>query len=243
MPIDPHAAGNAAAFDQREYDREFEAHRHRVECIARVIRAHGPFDRGADIGCFGGVATKYYEAAGIARMDGFDVSPVSVEHMRARGRDAYLWEAGAAPCPAASGTYDVLIASEVIEHVVDTESALAEMKRVLKPGGWLILTTPNLTFWLSRLRMLAGKSAISMPSISVGFSRESVIDVLHVRIGTLDEWRALLEHMEFEVRNISATSYLQSYRYPRKWLGWIDRQFSRRPSLGGNVIVAATTKA
>jgi SAM-dependent methyltransferase len=47
------------------------------------------------------------------------------------------------PLPADDQAFDLVWASEVIEHVADTESWLSEVKRVLAPGGRLLLTTPN----------------------------------------------------------------------------------------------------
>ena len=43
-----------------------------------------------------------------------------------------------------------MIMSELIEHLVDTDSALDEAFRVLKPGGSLLLSTPNLAAWYNR---------------------------------------------------------------------------------------------
>jgi len=43
-------------------------------------------------------------------------------------------------------SFDKIIASEVLEHIPEFEKALAEMARVLKPGGELVVSTPN---WLS----------------------------------------------------------------------------------------------
>jgi SAM-dependent methyltransferase len=40
-------------------------------------------------------------------------------------------------------TFDVVICREVIEHVPDTDAAFREMKRVLRPKGYLLITTPN----------------------------------------------------------------------------------------------------
>src|SRR5260370_594608 len=52
--------------------------------------------------------------------------------------------------PVKSGSVDVVIMSEVIEHLVDTDSAIEEAHRVLKPGGSLLLSTPNLAAWYNR---------------------------------------------------------------------------------------------
>lgn len=45
------------------------------------------------------------------------------------------------------GRFDKVLCSEVIEHIPDAEKALGEMWRVLKPGGLLVLSTPNLKSW------------------------------------------------------------------------------------------------
>lgn len=52
--------------------------------------------------------------------------------------------------------FDGVVILEVIEHVVAAEQLLAEIARVLKPGGFLILSTPNFTYFLNRLRILFG---------------------------------------------------------------------------------------
>ena len=40
-------------------------------------------------------------------------------------------------------TYDLVISSECIEHTADPKKALSELARVLKPGGTIIVTSPN----------------------------------------------------------------------------------------------------
>ena len=47
--------------------------------------------------------------------------------------------------PYADGTFDCVIASEILEHVPEDDRAIAELIRVLKPGGWLAVTVPR---WL-----------------------------------------------------------------------------------------------
>ena len=48
------------------------------------------------------------------------------------------------PFPFEDNFFDIVFAGEVIEHTIDDSFFLSEVKRVLKPGGILILTTPNL---------------------------------------------------------------------------------------------------
>jgi 2-polyprenyl-3-methyl-5-hydroxy-6-metoxy-1,4-benzoquinol methylase len=52
---------------------------------------------------------------------------------------------------------NVIIASEIIEHVFNTDFFIEELKRILKPIGIIILTTPNMHSATNRLLFLMGK--------------------------------------------------------------------------------------
>ncbi|MEJ8669191.1 class I SAM-dependent methyltransferase [Streptomyces sp. MS1.AVA.1] len=58
--------------------------------------------------------------------------------------------------PFRTGSADAVLFSEVIEHLVDPDAALDEIRRVLRPGGHLMLSTPNLAAWYNRALLLAG---------------------------------------------------------------------------------------
>jgi ubiquinone/menaquinone biosynthesis C-methylase UbiE len=64
--------------------------------------------------------------------------------------------------PFPDGSFDVVWCTEVIEHVVKPEFTLGEMNRVMKPGGKLLLTTPNSRFWVYRFFDFFGKSPADM---------------------------------------------------------------------------------
>jgi SAM-dependent methyltransferase len=55
------------------------------------------------------------------------------------------------------GYFDVVISADVIEHVVDIWTAASEMARLLRPGGTLICSTPNIAYLPRRLALLLGK--------------------------------------------------------------------------------------
>jgi SAM-dependent methyltransferase len=60
--------------------------------------------------------------------------------------------------PFANQTFTTVVAAEIVEHVFDTQAAIDEWTRVLKPGGWLAITTPNLVALSGRAQLLLGRS-------------------------------------------------------------------------------------
>jgi len=73
--------------------------------------------------------------------------------------------------PVESEEFDLITAGEVIEHMLDEGAFLEECHRVLKKGGMLVVTTPNLAYSLNRLRILIGKTPLCMPLTTTTFTR------------------------------------------------------------------------
>jgi ubiquinone/menaquinone biosynthesis C-methylase UbiE len=117
-------------------------------------------DRALDIGCGTGEFTAAMAAAG-ARAVGVEVASAAVERARARhpGLDFRLVPIDGS-LPLKDNSFDLVWASEVIEHVTDTARWLSEVRRVLAPGGRLLVTTPS----HGRLRVaLSGVERFSEP--------------------------------------------------------------------------------
>lgn len=97
-----------------------------------------------DVGCGTGYNLKLLERFGRAR--GVDMSAEALDFCRRRGVDSVtLHTAGELPFPERS--FDLLTAFDVIEHIEDDRAALREFRRVLRPGGWMLIYTPALP-WL-----------------------------------------------------------------------------------------------
>jgi SAM-dependent methyltransferase len=86
--------------------------------------------------------------AGVARqVCGLDYDELTVAHVRAAYPEVRAVRGNLARLPIRESTVDVVANLQVIEHLWDQEGFLAECHRVLRPGGRLLITTPNrLTF-------------------------------------------------------------------------------------------------
>ncbi|GAC1308816.1 MAG: hypothetical protein NVS2B3_18870 [Vulcanimicrobiaceae bacterium] len=97
----------------------------------------------ADVGCGYAGVLRYFRDRG-NRCTGFDVSDYIVNTNREISRDM-TFERGdiTAGLPGRDGAFDVLICMEVLEHLERSDLALANIMRALRPGGHLVMSSPN----------------------------------------------------------------------------------------------------
>jgi ubiquinone/menaquinone biosynthesis C-methylase UbiE len=102
-----------------------------------------PLDRALDLGCGDGTLTTDLARA-VSQTVGADVAEAALRRARAHHPELDVrLVPPAGPLPFADGRFDLVWSSEVIEHVADTARWLSEVRRVLAPGGRLLLTTPE----------------------------------------------------------------------------------------------------
>jgi SAM-dependent methyltransferase len=100
-------------------------------------------DRLLDLGCGDGAFTAI-AAACAAEPIGMEVAEAAVNRARDRHPELdFRLIPIDGPLPIHAGAFEVVWSSEVIEHVADTARWLSEIRRVLVPGGRLLLTTPS----------------------------------------------------------------------------------------------------
>lgn len=94
-----------------------------------------------DIGCGNGGILRYLKGRGYRHLHGLEISNYAIRRLGAEGIQMHFGVLPSIPLPDAS--FDVAIASQVLEHVIRRRRFLSEMRRVLKPGGRALIFVPD----------------------------------------------------------------------------------------------------
>ncbi|MEU8776795.1 methyltransferase domain-containing protein [Streptomyces sp. NPDC048606] len=138
--------------------------------------------------------------------------------------------------PFAAESADAVLFSEVVEHLVDPDGALDELRRVLRPGGHLMLSTPNLAAWYNRALLLAGVQPVfSEVSLRRIHGRPGTEVVGHLRLYTARALREFVAASGFEVVALAGAPF---HGVPRP-LRPLDRMACARPSLSSILLLHA----
>jgi 2-polyprenyl-6-hydroxyphenyl methylase / 3-demethylubiquinone-9 3-methyltransferase len=107
-----------------------------------------------DAGCGGGLLAPHVRGLGYRHV-GVDLRRSGLEQSAARGVAPLVGDVTALPL--ATGCADVVVAGEILEHVSDLPGTVAELSRVLRPGGLLVLDTVNDTALSRFITVTAGE--------------------------------------------------------------------------------------
>jgi SAM-dependent methyltransferase len=168
-----------------------------------------------DIGCADGTITmRVARRIGTRDVVGLDIVPANMRAARARGiepvgadLDSYF--------PFRDGAFDVICASHCIEHVKHTDLMITESYRVLKPGGYLVIATPNLAAWHHIAFLLLGKqptiAEVSdealVGTLSPRGNRVGRLGPAHRRIFTPGALKGLCEYHGFTVDRVLGSGF------------------------------------
>jgi SAM-dependent methyltransferase len=190
-----------------------------------------------DIGCGDGsaAATAARALAG-HRIVGVDWSQDALRRAARRLPQVVRGELSDGGLPFASGSADAVLFSEVVEHLVDPDGALDELRRVLRPGGHLMLSTPNLAAWYNRALLLGGVQPVfSEVSLRRVHGRPGSQVVGHLRLFTARALREFVTASGFEVVRLEGAPF---HGVPRP-LRPLDRLACGLPSLSSILLVHA----
>lgn len=107
--------------------------------LLRQATAYRANPRLLDFGCGTGGNTSSYTSLG--DVVGIEPDPAAIRLAHARGGARYCRSNGT-QLPFRSGAFDAVVASDVLEHIEDDTTAVAEIARVLRPGGVAVISVP-----------------------------------------------------------------------------------------------------
>jgi 2-polyprenyl-6-hydroxyphenyl methylase/3-demethylubiquinone-9 3-methyltransferase len=106
-----------------------------------------------DLGCGDGKTSGAWLRANGFKYLGVDLSANAIRDARSFGLAA-IEIADASVLPLLDGSFDAVLCIEVLEHLFRPDLAAAEILRVLKPRGLLLVSVPNVAYWRRRMDLL-----------------------------------------------------------------------------------------
>jgi SAM-dependent methyltransferase len=154
-----------------------------------------------DLGCDDGLLTRRWaDRVGAASVDGVEI--VEERARLAEERGIAVTRANLEmPLPFTDGKYDVVCSNQVIEHLRDTDRFVAEVFRILRPGGYAVISTENLASWHNIGSLLFGWQPFSLANVS--HASGSIGNPLALHPGEPFEWRTWAHVRVFAYRGLS----------------------------------------
>ena len=210
------------------------------EEIARVIKNLLEENRSAkflDLGCSnGGLTLELAERIGTSEIYGIEIADEWREQLKDKGIKVY-WTDLNEVLPLENEAFDVVHSNQVLEHIYNTDLHIKEIHRILKRGGYAIISTPNLAalyniFFLT-LGLQPPTAWVSDELVALGnplsphhkVKRELKLPAhSHLRIFTLKALKELFQYHGFKVEKIVGVGY---YPFPVPIARFLSRLDSR----------------
>jgi SAM-dependent methyltransferase len=167
---------------QAFYRPQYESQAQRILRVTRVPR-HG---RMLDVGCGRGLRLLSFRRLGLD-VHGMDLIPEPVEYVKNElGVPAVCTDMAGLPRAFESGSFDLVTAFQVIEHVPDIDEMIAACFTLLKPGGWVVIATPMVDSLQSQMFGRRWAAATEAPrhlslattkGLTIALTRHGFVDV------------------------------------------------------------------
>jgi SAM-dependent methyltransferase len=119
-----------------------------------------------DVGCDDGERARMFaDAAGATAVYGIELVEERAELARARGIDVVQADVDRG-LPYDDDRFGAVVSNQVIEHLADTDVFVAEIARVLAPGGYAVVSTENLASWHNVFALVLGWQPFSLSNVS-----------------------------------------------------------------------------
>lgn len=230
--------------------REREYNQQRVELLLHKTGLTSLSGNVIDLGCGDGGILKYLgKLFPNTTLYGADISEkgvaltkkIATKHAKSLDFNEKL--------PYKSNYFDFILNQEVIEHLQDPDSFMEECFRILKPGGHIILTTPNLLAWFQRVLCVLGivptfhEVSKRNRQFGLGPLKRVITNtqpVGHIHVFTLPALKDMLRAYGFEVTTVAGARVPHRFPQPVGFLyNRLDSVFQVCPSMASDLIVLA----
>ena len=175
-----------------------------LELMGKNLKGKRVLDVGCSTGYFGREIEKYG-----AKVTGVDISEPAIKKAKKILSAAVTVDLNEQKLPFKSKSFDIVVASELIEHLFRPTIFIKDAHRVLKNDGNLIVTTPNLLYWANRLKFLLG---------NFNYEKEGVFDEGHIHFYTFKTLKEDLRESGFSISNMNNL-------YPARWVTSVRNLF------------------
>ena len=202
------------------------------------------FDALLDVGCGDGrLTTRIADACGATEVRGIDISEKDIARAASRGISGEVVNLDDETFPFDDEQFDLVYFGEVVDYLQDPDHCFSEINRVLRDGGTLVVSTPNLAAAYNRIALALGKPPFPCRGSTDILVTDGESSPLAKRntlftVSTLEE---TLRNHGFDVETVvGSTSYREKYS---PLVGVVDRFFANFPSLSYRVIVVGRKRS
>jgi 2-polyprenyl-3-methyl-5-hydroxy-6-metoxy-1,4-benzoquinol methylase len=163
-------------------ERPLGSHRKMLELVP-------PGGRALDAGCSSGYLAERLAQRGC--------TVVGLELDAEAGRAAERWceqvlvgDVERMELPLEPASFDLVLCGDIVEHLRDPQATLAKLRPLLKPGGRLVLSTPNVANWAIRLSLLFGRFR---------YTERGILDRTHAHFFTRSTLREAIEASGYRI--------------------------------------------
>ena len=198
---------------------------YRVDRISRYLSGHW-----LDFGCADGGYDGEMLARGLDAISGVDVEETRIADAKRRNlRNADYTAFDGLRLPFSDASFDGSLMNEVFEHVADESRALSEVFRVLKPGGVLVLTSPNRMFPVEGHNVTVFSKTICPAPLIPWLPERVTRNWTAARNYWPRELEAHVRNAGFAIKELSFIwPVLETYRWlPPKGVAWYQRHFRK----------------
>lgn len=186
----------------------------------KIIKAVGHRKKVIDFGCSSGFLAKALKKEFNCKVWGVEMDPNDAKIAKKYCEDVFIGdldEDGWATSLKKDQNYDVAIFADVLEHLKNPVRVLKEVKKLLTPDGYLVISIPNVAHSAIRLELLSGEWE---------YEKLGIMDETHLRFFTRRSTGNLLEKAGFFINYFDSISIDFSDKFIRTYLDRIKLEFT-----------------